>query len=233
MALEKAVIEIDPRDRGPNLPATITVQFNPSEYTLAKGAQIAEIAIPGIDSPVLQFVRGQNEKLTLELFFDTTGAGMGESPVVDVRTLTAPVYSLVKIQGNTHAPPRIRFVWGRGLSFRAIVESIQQKFTVFNPQGIPLRATLSVTFREYKTLEEQLSELNLQSSDHSKERVVQRNDTLPRIAFEAYGDSTKWRFIADEPANAGVTENPRKLTPGTSLLIPAIGVFGGPANSSK
>ena len=46
-----AIIEVDPKDRGPNLPAVIPVQFNPTEYTLAKGAQIAEIAIPGIDSP--------------------------------------------------------------------------------------------------------------------------------------------------------------------------------------
>src|ERR1700756_5374977 len=127
MALEKAVIEIDPRDRGPNLPASQTGEVNPPEFSLAKGAQIAEINIPGIDSPILQFVRGQNEKLTLELFFDTTGDGMGEDQVTDVRTLTDPVYQLVKIQGNTHAPPRIRFSWGQGLSFRAIVESIQQK----------------------------------------------------------------------------------------------------------
>lgn len=228
MSLEKAVIEIDPRDRGPNLPASITVQFNPTEYTLAKAAQIAEINIPGIDSPILQFVRGQNEKLTLELFFDTTQVGMGESPVQDVRDLTRPVYELVKIQGNTHAPPRVRFVWGRGLSFRAIVESIQQKFTVFNPQGIPLRANLSVSFREYKTLEEQLGELNLQSSDHSKQREVQLKDTLSRIAFDEYGDSSKWRFIADDPANAAVLSNPRRLTPGTRLLVPALGVFGAP-----
>jgi hypothetical protein len=232
MSLEKAVIEIDPRDRGPNLPASITVQFNPTEYTLAKGAQIAEINIPGIDSPILQFVRGQNEKLTLELFFDTTQVGMGESPVQDVRELTRPVYELVKIQGNTHAPPRVRFVWGRGLSFRAIVESIQQKFTVFNPQGIPLRATLSVSFREYKTLEEQLGELNLQSSDHSKQRLVQVKDTLSRIAFDEYGDSSQWRFIADDPANAVILSNPRRLTAGTRLLIPALGVFGAPERRS-
>src|SRR5262249_23575157 len=183
----KAVIEVDPRDRGPNLPARITVQFNPTEYTLSKGAQIAEIAIPGIDSPILQFVRGQNEKLTLELFFDTTQTGMGAEPVQDVRDLTPPVYQLVKMQGNTHAIPRIRFVWGKGLSFRAIVESVQQKFTVFNPAGVPLRASLAVSFREYKTLEEQLSELNLQSDTHSKERAVRLRDTLSRIAFEEYG----------------------------------------------
>lgn len=224
--LEKAVIEIDPRDRGPNLPASITVQFNPAEYTLQKGAQIAEIAIPGIDSPILQFVRGQNEKLTLELFFDTTAVGMGVAPVVDVRDLTRPVYELVRIQGNTHAPPRIRFVWGQGLSFRAIVESIQQKFTVFNPQGIPLRATLAMTFREYKTLEEQLAERNLQSSDHSKERVVQRNDLLSRISYDEYGDSSQWRFIAE--ANPVTAANPRRLAPGTRLIVPALGIFGTP-----
>jgi len=232
MSLEKAVIQVEPADLSAHLKAFIPVQFNPSEYTLAKGAQIAEIAIPGIDSPILQFVRGQNEKLTLELFFDTTEFGMGEFPVVDVRLLTEPVYQLVKIQGKTHAPPRVRFVWGLGLSFRAIVESIQQKFTVFNPLGIPLRATLTVTFREYKTLEEQLSELNLQSSDHSKQRLVQTGDTLSRIAFDEYGDSSKWRFIAEAKANADVASNPRRLRPGTLLLVPALGVFGTPERSS-
>ena len=204
MALEKAVIEIDPKDRGRNLPDRITVQFNPTEYTLAKGAQIAEIAIPGIDSPILQFVRGQNEKLTLELFFDTTQSGMGEDQAQDVRELTDPFYQLVKIQSKTHAPPRIRFIWGKGLAFQAIVDSVQQKFTLFNPSGVPLRASLSVSFREYKTLEEQLQELNLQSSDHSKRRVVRRGDTLNRIAYEEYGDPGLWRVIAEAKENAAV-----------------------------
>lgn len=226
MSLEKAVIEIDPRDRGANLPDRITVQFNPAEYTLAKGAQIAEVAIPGIDSPILQFVRGQNEKLSLELFFDTTQFGMGEAAGKDVRDLTAPFYQLVKIQSNTHAPPRIRFVWGRGISFRAIVESVQQKFTLFNPSGIPLRASLAVTFREYKTLEEQLQELNLQSADHTKTRVVRRGDTLNHIAYEEYGDPAQWRQIAQDPGNAGI--DPLHLVPGTQLVIPSLDVFGNP-----
>src|SRR6188768_1093438 len=119
MSVEKAIIEIDPRDRGPGVPARITVQFNPAEYTLNKGAQIAEIAIPGLDSPILQFVRGQNEKLTLDLFFDTTDSGMGEG-ARDVSKLTARIYQLVKVQPKTHAPPRILFSWGQGLNFQAI-----------------------------------------------------------------------------------------------------------------
>jgi len=71
-----------------------------------------------------------------------------------------------------------------GLSFRAIVDNVQQKFTLFNPAGIPVRATLTMSFKEYKTLEEQLKTLNLQSADHSKRRVVRQRDTLARIAYE-------------------------------------------------
>jgi len=220
---EPAIIEIDPNDRGPNLPAVISVQFNPPEYTLAKAAQIAEIAIPGIDAPILQFVRGQTRTLALELFFDTTRKGSSGNSTLDVRTLSDPVAELVRIQPKTHAPPRITFIWGRGLSFRAIVDSVQQKFTLFNPSGIPVRATLTVSFKEYKTLEEQLKELNLQSADHSKRRVVRKRDTLARISFEEYGDPGKWRLIAD--ANRDRLPDLRQLPPGVELSIPAVDVL--------
>jgi hypothetical protein len=213
------------RPRG-KLPPFFDVQFNPTEYTRNKGAQIAEIGIYGLDSPILQFVRGQNEKLTLDLFFDTTtmSGGMADG-AISVTTLTEPFYQLCKLQAETHAPPRIRFVWGEALSFKAIVESVQQKFTLFNPGGIPLRATLSVVFREYKTLEDQLAEVKLGSSDHSKRRIAQRGDTLSRIAAEEYGDPRLWRPIAE--ANPGVT-NLRRLRPGQELLVPPLEVFSRP-----
>jgi len=223
--LVKAIIEVlddDAVDPLRGLLKFIPVQFNPTEYGLEKSAQIAEIGIPGIDSPILQFIRGQNEKLTLDLFFDTTELGMSEA-AVDVRLLTTPIYQLVKIQPRTHAPPRIRFFWGT-LVFKAIVESVRQTFTLFNPLGLPLRATLSLTFREYKTLEEQLAELNLQSSDHTKRRSVRRGDTLAGIAAEEYQDPREWRRIAD--ANASTLPDVRRLVPGTVLAIPPLDVRG-------
>jgi nucleoid-associated protein YgaU len=222
---ESAIIEVDPRDRGPNLPAVIRVQFNPPEYTIVKAAQIAEIAIPGIDAPILQFVRGQTRTLALELFFDTTRSGLTDATVQDVRVLSDPVAELGRIQPKTHAPPRIRFVWGRGLSFRAIVDNVQQKFTLFSPGGIPVRATLTVSFKEYQTLEEQLKALNLQSSNHTKRRVIRRRDTLARIAFEEYGDATQWRAIADHEENRALLGDLRRLPVGAELAIPAIDVL--------
>jgi nucleoid-associated protein YgaU len=228
MGLVKAIIEIDPNDRGPDLPPFIPVQFNPGELNMTKGAQIAEIALPGIDSPILQFVRGQTQTLSMELFFDTTRLGMG-IVALDVRTLTEPVFRLVKIQSNTHAPPRVRFFWGAGISFKGIVDNVQQKFMLFNPVGIPLRATLTVSFKEYKVLEDQLKELNLQSADHTKRRQIKRKETLAQIAWEEYGDPAQWRRIYEDPDNADVLPNPRRLTPGVQIKIPMIDVFRGGA----
>lgn len=217
MALEK--LTIVPEGRSP-----IKALFNPERYTLNKGVQIAEIAIPGLDSPVLQFVRGQNEKVTLELFFDTTEHGMA-GQVVDVREETQKIYGLLKIDRETHAPPRCELRWGEGgqlfsfgssLSPRCLVESVAEEFSLFSPGGVPLRAKLNVTFREYKTIEEQLKETPRHSADRTKVRTVQRGQTLSHVAWLEYDDPAEWRWIAD----ANALEHPRRLPAGTRLRIP-------------
>jgi hypothetical protein len=210
----------------------IPVQYNPTELTLSKGAQIAEIPIPGLDSPVLQFVRGQSETLTLDLFFDSTESGMGAG-AMSVTSYTDRIYQLVKIDPDAHAPPVCEFHWKRfpgndtsaniGASqkrecFRGVMESIKQRFTLFNPLGVPLRAVLTVTLREYKTLDEQMAQLRLLSPDRTQSHVVQRGDTLSAIAARHYKRPADWRFIAD----ANGINDPRRLPVGAILVIPPI-----------
>jgi nucleoid-associated protein YgaU len=210
----------------------IEVQFNPTEISLDKSAQIAEIAIPGLDTPLMQFVRGQTEKLTLDLFFDTTEDGMGAG-AVSVTTRTDAIYELVKIEPTRHAPPICTFLWnsafpGSDTSFHignqkrngfvGIVESVRQKFTLFSPEGVPLRATLTVTFREYKTLDYQLLQLNLSSPDRTHSHLVQAGDTLSSIAGQYYRRPGEWRHIAEE----NNIEDPRRLVAGTLLTVPRL-----------
>ena len=228
-------------------PELIEVQYNPTELSYDKSAQLAEIPIPGLDAPLQQFVRGQAEKLTVELFFDTTEQGMGQR-ATSVTTLTDRIYQLIKIEPNRHAPPICTFVWSeqfpgssiggtagkaanaigsaigaangnqRRNGFKCIVESVRQKFTLFSPEGVPLRATLTVTLREYKTLEDQLAQLNLNSPDRTHSYVVQRGETLAAIAVQYYERPGEWRAIAV----ANEIEDPRRLAAGTFLTIPPI-----------
>ena len=208
------------------------VQFNPTEFTLDKSAQLAEIAIPGLDSPLIQFIRGQAEKLTVDLFFDTTddGTGAGATPVT---TVTDPFYSLVKIEPDGHAPPVCTFIWNtsfpgaflppaagnqRRYEFTGVVDSLKQKFTFFSPEGVPLRATLSLVLREYKTLDQQIDQLNLNSPDRSHSHVTALGDTLASVARRYYRRPGEWRAIA----TANGLEDPRRLDPGRFLTVPPI-----------
>jgi nucleoid-associated protein YgaU len=97
-----------------------------------------------------------------------------------------------------------------------VVDSVSRQFTLFNSDGVPLRATVSLSLREYKTLEEQLQALNLQSADHTRVHVVRQGENLPQIAYKAYQDPARWRLIA----NYNNLLNPRRLTPGMVLQLP-------------
>ena len=82
--------------------------------------------------------------------------------------------------------------------FRCVMEQIKQRFTLFSPDGVPLRATLTVSLREYKTLEDQLAHLNLSSPDRTHAHVVAQGDALSSIADRYYQRPGEWRAIADE-----------------------------------
>lgn len=217
----------------------IDLCYNPTELSFDKGVQIAEIAIPGLDAPLLQYVRGQAERLTLELFFDRTEDGMaaGATGAKSVTEQTDQIYQLIKIEPARHAPPVCEFIWndkfpGASLStvnasatgnqnrngFPCVVENVRQKFTLFSPDGVPLRATLTVTLREFRRLDQQERQTNRHSPDRTQAHVVQRADTLSAIAARAYGRPDEWRAIAI----ANGIEDPRRLSPGQTLAVPPI-----------
>ena len=90
----------------------IAVQYNPETLQFSKPVVTADIKIPGLDSPLKQFVRGGTETVTVELFFDTTDHGTG-AKATSVTELTDKFYGLVKIDPKTHAAPVCSFIWGR------------------------------------------------------------------------------------------------------------------------
>jgi hypothetical protein len=211
----------------------IPVQFNPTELSFSKGAQIAEIGIPGLDAPILQYVRGQAETLTLDLFFDSTDSGMG-AKVTSVTQAADKFYQLVKILPKRHAPPICIFHWNskfpgrdaskpygnnKRTSFPCVVESVKHKYTLFNPDGVPLRATLSLSLKEYRPLNQQLNELNKHSPDRTQFHVLQEGETLSFVAGRQEYAPGDWRILAD----ANGFEDPRRLRPGAFVKVPPIG----------
>lgn len=208
----------------------ITVQYNPNSLSFEKPVHTAEISIPGLDSPLKQFVRGGTETASVELFFDTTENGTG-ARATSVTTLTDAFYGLVKIDPQTHAAPVCALIWGekfpgdrlperygnqRRTEFSCIVTSVKQDFKLFSPDGTPLRAVLTLKLEEYVPLQRQIEQLNLQSSDHTRSHVLEQGESLALVAWEYLHNARDWRHVA---AANGI-DDPRRLDPGRILSIP-------------
>jgi nucleoid-associated protein YgaU len=201
-----------------NKEAIVQVMYNPKEFTIDASTQFQRSAMPGLQTPITQFVSGQTQTLSLDLFFDTY------EDKTDVRLHTAQVTNLLKIDSDIHAPPVCRFEWGvplsleKGVFFQGVFDKVTQKFTMFLDSGMPVRATLSVSISEYRSIEEQTVRIKFQSSDRTKVRVLKQGDQLWYIAEQEYGDPAQWRLIAD----ANNIGNPRLLPTGTEVILPPL-----------
>ena len=204
MEYKKATIE-------PEGQSAINVLFNPNAYSVAKANQIAETAVPGLPAPVLQYVHGNSRTLSMELFFDTY------EEQSDVRDYTDAIYKLLDIDPETHVPPICRVRWG-GFRFRGVLEQVSGRFSLFLSDGTPVRANLTVNFKEFIEVAVLVRQDPLQSADHRKTRLVRTGDRLPSIAWEEYQDAGKWRHIAE----ANGIDDPKRLQVGMRLVIPAL-----------
>ncbi|MFL6648800.1 MAG: peptigoglycan-binding protein LysM [Sulfurifustaceae bacterium] len=198
----------------------IPVQFNPEEYTLNRDINYAQATIPGLSAPILQFVNGNLQTLDMELFLDSYEQHKVGSTVVnkaqsDVRVLVKQVTDLMTIEPTTHAPPVLLFTWG-SLAFTCVLARVSQRYVMFLPDGIPVRARLTVTFNEYRNIDLEAKEVKRETSDYSKRHVVSEGETLSSIAGKEYGDPRLWRVIAI----ANRLQRARNLAPGSKLLLP-------------
>ena len=207
--LVKAYLKIEV----PEVPDPIVpLHFNPTEYQLQKANNFAEIAIPGLESPPIQFVRGNSEKLSVDLLVDTSDT------LEDVRErYTNKLRALMNIQTELHAPPIVSLVWDSDI-FKGVLESLNITYVMFSAEGVPIRAKLSAVMKEYRPVEIQVRESPTASPDFEKSYVVRRGDSLSGIAAVVYQDASKWREIAV----ANEIQDPRRLEPGRVLNLPRL-----------
>lgn len=212
MPLEKAQITVV------HTGEKIVVLFNPADYLLNKDNNFASQTIPGLSSPILQFVNGNLRTLEMELFFDTyLPLTVAQSPRRDVREETQKIVKLMEIDPELHAPPLLEVSWA-SLFLRCVLARVSQKFLFFLDDGRPVRAQLTVTFNEMIDEEQEAKRVNRQTADFTKTHAVLQDETLSSIANRFYNNSLLWRPIA--VANGIV--DPRSIEIGQLLQIPSL-----------
>ena len=218
MALTKAQI------RNLETNESLEVHFNPSEVSISKSNSWGADKSSGTNLPDVHFQGEGARSLTLSLTFDTyekrTDVREGSNGTNKLLALTEAPQDKAKSNKDAR-PPHVMFVWGNFETFPAVITQLSQKFTLFLETGIPVRATLGLTLQEVpqQTAKNQGKGQNPTSraAGARRARTVQLGDTIDLIAADELGDPNDWRLLAE----ANKLDDPRRLRPGQSLLIPA------------
>jgi len=190
----------------------IPLKFNPTSYQIQKGNEFAEITVPGLETPPIQYVRGGAETLSFDALLDTSDTQKNvREEYVD------RIANLMRINSELHAPPIVQFIWDTEI-FQGVVSSLTVNYVLFTPLGVPMRAEAALALTAYRPVEVQIAERPRNSPDVEKSYTVRRGDRLDQVADGVYRDPARWRDIA---RRNGVTD-PRRLKPGQVLLLPRI-----------
>jgi hypothetical protein len=182
----------------------IEVCFNPKEYSLEKSVEWdAEKAFS--DAPQPEFKAPKPMTLSVTLQFDSyeERANVRDKWVRKIEKLTMMTGDLPKdgakaskADKQKFRPPTILFIWGR-FTFKGVVESLSQKYTMFLSDGTPVRAECALKIRN--VLEKQVDDDKSQASrtaTGTKTYSVKDGDRLDLIAANELGDAGRWAEIA-------------------------------------
>jgi hypothetical protein len=203
--------------------------FNPKEYTVQKQNQWKIDPVVGTALPTPQFTGGQPRKLSLDLFFDASDSKLDVSSVTDRLFKMMEVNKALPGTGKTKnngRPPKVKFSWGETGTFWAVADNLSVQYTLFRPDGSPVRAQVKLSLIQVDKAQDKSSAKGTSKFGNPTTRavpgfgshLVRDGDSLPSIAYAHYRDPTRWRAIA-EPNGI---DDPLRLRRGTMLSIPRV-----------
>ena len=200
-----------------------TVWINPASYQHQRAIDYKNRQGPGSNGNSPEFNMVGMESISFDLIFDATGVipppipctplpSDGVAGLIDTFTGIAMAYN-----GDIHRPNYLKLSWAQ-LQFQCVLETMNVSYTLFKPDGTPLRAKLAVTFLSFKSEKQLALEANRHSPDLTHLVTVLAGDTLPALCHRIYGDSGYYLKVAACNGLAGF----RQLRPGTQLKFPPL-----------
>ena len=163
------------------------------------------------------------EELRLEFFLDGTKTMEGYGGD-NKEYINKPVHKQLKdflncvynFDGSIHRPRFLIVFWGSEIDFRCVLSNLDINYTLFEPDGRPLRAKITATFLAHKSREELVAEAKLTSPDLTHYRKVTQGDRLDLLSYGIYNDSKYFLQVGKANALTSV----RKLKPGSEIYFP-------------
>ncbi len=199
--------------------ASFEALINPESYTLAYKLKFSNDAQgQGTSGQQLKYEYTEPEEMTFEFLFDNTGIidGQARDDIADdIKRFKSVV---LEYQGDAHEPRHFKLVWGKNSIFKGRVTEVSIAYKLFRPDGTPIRATATVTFKSSIEEQKRAAQENNSSPDLTHVRKVKAGDTLPLMCYRIYGTPQYYLQVAA----VNKLGNFRELIPGMDILFPPI-----------
>jgi hypothetical protein len=197
----------------PNGPPFIAM-FNPETWQRKEEYVYEDKQPKGENEATQVFGLIKSPEISFELLIDGTGAsGVNKEVTAEIALLKRTV----GFNGGEHRPNKLFIIWGYFM-FPGVLSSMDINYTLFRPNGTPLRAKITLTFKRDNEVKSKILQMNLLSSDLTHMRIIQQNQRLEQVSTAIY-DSNRFHL---EVAKANNLTSFRQDLTGRNLEFPPI-----------
>ncbi|MCX7093768.1 MAG: hypothetical protein NTY50_10020 [Methylobacter sp.] len=193
------------------------VMINPDSIKLDRSIEYNTEQPQDSSQPSSTYKKSPGANLSFDLTIDCTGivdATRTNLPD-EVSRLSDVVYDY---HGKIHRPNFVKMNWGIGQTFYGVLTSFNTNYSLFNPDGVPLRAKISLAFTSYLD-PVTVAKMEVNSSPDLTHLVdVVRGDSLPGLSQRIYNKSDYYVQLAEFNG----LDKFRQLQPGTQLTFPPV-----------
>lgn len=198
------------------------VQVNPETISYNRSIEYSNEEPVGINAPSPKFKNYGPEKITFQLIFDGTGVipgseGKGEPDDVNKQLMDFEK-AVFNFNGSEHGPKPVAIKWASLALEECFIEQYDITYTLFSPDGNPIRATVDLGFQGHTSEKTREKEANKSSPDLTHVKTVRMGDELFLMCNDVYKDPNYFLQVAE---NNNII-NFRNLNIGDKLLFPPL-----------
>lgn len=213
------------KDAGNNL-LIFEAYASVDDFTISHGIQYKSNDTQGQQSQKAKPLKVLQPKLSFTLILDNTcvltaNFGKPQDKTAKKERVTDQVKKFLKTcyqyNSDAHTSNYLKIFWADEV-YSCKLETSKVQYSLFDRNGIPLRATITASFIYDITSETAVKKANQKSPDVTHRHQFKAGDTLPIIAQNMYGSSSFYLKLAKYNG----FNHFRNIPPGTEIKLPSI-----------
>lgn len=200
---------------------SFTTPINPETFTKTSHIELDTSRGHGQPGTDPRYKSTAPEELKIDFILDGTRTMEGyvdKYKSMEVSEQIREFNNCVQYEGKIHRPRFLIVRWGSEVKFPCVLSHMEISYSLFKPNGDPLRAKITATFVKYETEAAIFAANHISSPDLSHQRVSKKGDRLDLLSYDIYDDPA---FFL-EVARVNELTSPRNLRPGLELVFPPV-----------